>query len=76
MRSTPPGAVTLTPSLLTATTDTRHYVELADDLYRFHGVMMDSGQASSIHGTNEFITVESYEKSIAVARRMMELGSR
>jgi acetylornithine deacetylase/succinyl-diaminopimelate desuccinylase-like protein len=38
--------------------------------------MMDSGQASSIHGTNEFITVESYEKSIAVARRMMELGSR
>ena len=64
------------PSLLTATTDTRHYVELADDLYRFHGVMMDSGQASSIHGTNEFITVESYEKSIAVARRMMELGSR
>jgi carboxypeptidase PM20D1 len=66
----------VTPSLLTATTDTRHYVELADDLYRFHGVMMDSGQASSIHGTNEFITVESYEKSIAVARRMMELGSR
>ena len=70
-----PDAI-VTPSLLTATTDTRHYVELADDLYRFHGVMMDSRQTSSIHGTNEFITVESYEKSIAVARRMMELGSK
>jgi carboxypeptidase PM20D1 len=67
--------VLVTPSLLTATTDTRHYIDLADDLYRFHGMMMLSSQTSSIHGTDEFISIDSYEKTIAVARRMMELGS-
>ena len=70
-----PGAI-VTPSLLTATTDTRHYVDLVDNQYRFHGVLMASSQASSIHGTNEYVDVQSYEKSIAIARQMMELGAR
>jgi carboxypeptidase PM20D1 len=69
-----PQAV-VTPSLLTATTDTRHYVGLADNQYRFHGVLIESSQASSVHGTNEFITVESFNRSIAIAREMLRLGS-
>ena len=69
-----PEAV-VAPSLLTATTDTRHYVELAKDLYRFHGMLMDAGQASSIHGTDEYITIDSYEKVIAIAGAMLRLGS-
>jgi acetylornithine deacetylase/succinyl-diaminopimelate desuccinylase-like protein len=36
---------------------------------------MSAGQAGSIHGTDEYIAVDSYEKSIAVARAMMRLGS-
>jgi len=63
------------PSLLTATTDTRHYVDVADDLYRFHGMLIESAQATSIHGTGEYIEVESYMKFIAVARRMLQLAS-
>jgi len=70
-----PEAVVV-PSLLTATTDTRHYVDLAENHYRFHGVLMDASQANSIHGTDEYISVESYEKSIEVARQMLMLGSR
>lgn len=70
-----PGTV-ITPSLLTATTDTRHYIDLADNQYRFHGIMIASSQAKSIHGTDEYIAVDSYEKSIAVARQMMEIGAR
>lgn len=70
-----PGTI-VTPSLLTATTDTRHYVDLVDNQYRFHGVLMASSQVSSIHGTNEYVDVQSYEKSIAIARQMMELGAR
>jgi carboxypeptidase PM20D1 len=70
-----PGVV-VTPSLLTATTDTRHYIDLADNQYRFHGVMMTASQAKSIHGTNEYIDVDSYEKSIEVARNMMKIGAR
>lgn len=64
------------PSLLAATTDTRHYIDLARNQYRFHGVIMATGQVKSIHGTDEFIDVDSYEKSIAVAREMMTIGSR
>ena len=70
-----PEAV-VTPSLLTATTDTRHYIGLSDNQYRFHGVMMSASQASSIHGTNEFIDVRSYEKSILIAREMLRRGAR
>jgi carboxypeptidase PM20D1 len=69
-----PGVVVV-PSLLTATTDTRHYIEVADNLYRFHGMLVEAGQAKSIHGTNEYIDVASYEKTIEVARQMMTLGA-
>jgi carboxypeptidase PM20D1 len=64
------------PSLLVATTDTRHYTGVTDDLYRFHGVKLKATQAKSIHGTNEFIAMDSYIQSIEVARQMVVLGSR
>ena len=73
--STYPEALVV-PSLLTATTDTRHYDDLADNQYRFHGMLVSMGQAASIHGTNEYIDVLSYEKAITVARNMMHLGAR
>ena len=63
------------PSMLMAVTDTRHYIDLADDLYRFHGVEMTMAQVTSIHGTDEYVGVESYEKSIELARKMIELAA-
>jgi carboxypeptidase PM20D1 len=69
-----PEAVVI-PSLLVATTDSRHYVDLADDLYRFHGMELGFSQSSSVHGTNEYVTLDSYLKSIEVARHMIRLGS-
>jgi len=69
-----PDAVVV-PSLLTATTDTRHYIDIADNQYRFHGVIMAASQATSIHGTNEFLAVNSFEKSIEIARQMIQLGA-
>ena len=70
-----PDAV-VAPSLLMATTDTRHYIDLADNQYRFRGMMIASEQAQSVHGTNEFVTLESYLNSIAVARDMLQFGTR
>ena len=60
------------PSLLQATTDTRHYVDLAQDQYRFHGNSIDAAQARSVHGTNEYISEHSFNKAIAVARGMIK----
>lgn len=68
-----PDAVVL-PSLLTATTDTRHYIEMADNLYRFHGILINLEQSSTVHGTDEYISVESYLKSIDLAREMLQLA--
>ena len=68
--------ILVVPSLLIATTDTRHYIDLVDNQYRFHGVMMATSQAKSVHGTDEFIDVKSYENSIAVALQMLKIGSR
>jgi carboxypeptidase PM20D1 len=70
-----PEAVAV-PSLMVATTDTRHYIDLTDNQYRFQGMMVATSQARSIHGTNEYLDIESYEDSIEVARQMMKLGTR
>jgi len=69
-----PDAVVV-PSMLMAVTDTRHYIDLVDNQYRFHGVKMATSQATSIHGTDEYVDVDSYEKSIEIARLMIELGA-
>ncbi len=70
-----PEAVVV-PSLLVATTDTRHYIDLADDQYRFHGMLLESTQASSVHGSDEYIAIDSYLNTIAIARHAMRLGAR
>jgi carboxypeptidase PM20D1 len=68
--------VVVVPSMLIATTDTRHYIDLADNQYRFHGMKIATSQAASVHGTNEYIDVDSYEKTIDVAKQMLQLGAR
>ena len=69
-----PEAVVV-PSILMATTDTRHYIDLVDNQYRFQGVAVTSSQATSIHGTDEYVDVASYEKSIVIASKLIELAA-
>lgn len=64
------------PSLLVATTDSRHYTDVTDNQYRFHGIMVGASQANTIHGTNEYLGIESYKNAIAVARQMLWLTGR
>jgi acetylornithine deacetylase/succinyl-diaminopimelate desuccinylase-like protein len=35
-----------------------------------------ASQAASMHGTNEYIDIQSYEDAIEVTRKMMMLGTR
>ena len=73
IQSVYPDAV-IVPSLLQATTDTRHYVDLARNQYRFHGTQMKPEQTASIHGTDEYISIARLEKTVAVAAAMLRLG--
>jgi carboxypeptidase PM20D1 len=67
--------IVVAPSLLMATTDTRHYIDLADNHYRFHGNMIGMDQSASVHGTNEYVGVESFEKMVEIAVGMLRLGA-
>lgn len=70
-----PNAV-VTPSLLSGATDTRHYIDLVDNMYRYHGMLLASSQAKGVHGTDEYIGVESFEASIKIAKQMIQLGAK
>ncbi len=63
------------PTLLVATTDTRHYIDVADDIYRFHGAMIPMSATTGIHGTNEQIGVDSFERAVEIAVRMIRKGA-
>jgi carboxypeptidase PM20D1 len=69
-----PEAVVV-PSLLSGATDVRHYVDLADNHYRFHGVATQMADMSGVHGTDEKVGVESFENAIDIAVEMIRLGS-
>ena len=47
-----------------ANTDTRHYLELTDSVYRFMPSVLTPEDAKRIHGFNERISVQNYEKTI------------
>ena len=64
------------PSLLFATTDTRHYIDLADNQYRFHGAMVATADAKGVHGTDEQIGVESFRNAVRIAVLMLRDGAR
>lgn len=48
------------PYLVTATTDSKHYRDVAQSIYRFLPLRMDPGLLDTIHGVDERIGVQSY----------------
>lgn len=58
-----PGVVTV-PCLMTATTDSRHYGAISDDIYRFAPYWMKPGDGKRIHGVNERITVANLQQCV------------
>ena len=70
-RSVYPSAVVI-PMMMSATTDVRHYIERADNHYRFHGAIINVAQTVGIHGTDEKIAVDSFENAVEVAVKMLE----
>jgi carboxypeptidase PM20D1 len=56
--------VIVAPSLVVAATDTRHYEELADEVYRFLPVVLGPDDTRRIHGTDERIAIESYKDCV------------
>ena len=50
----------VSPFLVTATTDSRHYKDITDNIYRFVPMVLRPEDLNKIHGFNESISIENY----------------
>ncbi len=74
LQGTFPDTVVM-PSLVSGATDTRHYVGLADDMYRFHGISMTMAQTSGVHGTDEYVAVAAFNNMVAFNRKLLRISA-
>ena len=58
------GPIATAPFLTLQGTDSKHYVEMADDLYRFTPFVYESADLQRIHGTDERIDIETLARAI------------
>ena len=60
------------PGLMIAGSDTKHYVPISDNNYRFAPITIGSEDVAGIHGINERVQVAGYVKMIPYYVRLME----
>ncbi len=63
--------VVVAPALVIGATDSRHYQEVSDNIYRFLPVQITNEDLSRIHGQNERVSVENYKNAIRFYRQLI-----
>ena len=58
------GQLPVAPGLVNATTDSRYFAAIADDVYRFQPLVLSLREIEMIHGTNEHITLDNLRRMI------------
>ena len=58
-----PGIFTA-PSIVLATTDSRHYKDVSENIFRFVPIRINKSNLKTIHGTNERIKEEDFLKVV------------
>jgi len=58
--STTDNKLITTPFLFIAATDSRHYVDIAENVYRYIPLVLRQEDLNRIHGINERITLDNY----------------
>jgi carboxypeptidase PM20D1 len=66
-----PG-IQVAPFLTLGGTDSKHFVGVAEDVYRFAPLRFRPGLSEGVHGTNERIPVEDYLDMVRFYTRLME----
>ncbi|WP_150005872.1 M20 family peptidase [Iodidimonas muriae] len=62
----------IAPGLMVAATDSRHFTAVADDVYRFAPMRLNSEDLKRLHGTNERVSTENYLEMIRFYVRLIE----
>lgn len=63
------------PALLVGATDSRHYSELARNIYRFTPTELGPGDLSRIHGINERLSLSNYFRAVEFYGRLMQASA-
>ena len=66
-----PGCI-VTPYLMVQCSDSRHYRDLSNHVYRFSAMDMTAEERRSIHGNNEKIRLESIARAVEFYIRLMK----
>jgi carboxypeptidase PM20D1 len=64
--------VVVAPGLMVAGTDSRHYADIADNIFRFSPVRATTDDMKRFHGTNERLSIGGYADMIRFYRRLIE----
>jgi carboxypeptidase PM20D1 len=59
------------PFLFTAGTDTKHYREIADDIYRFTPFVQTQEDLAAVHSSNEHVSLENLERAVGFFQHLM-----
>ena len=63
--------VLVSPYLMVAGADAKHYQKISPNVYRFIPVRFNSEDLKRLHGTNERISVEGYQNTIRFYRQLL-----
>ncbi len=66
-----PGCI-VSPYLMVQCSDSRHYRDLSNHVYRFSAMDLTSAERKSIHGHNEGIRLETIQKAVEFYIRLMQ----
>ncbi len=59
------------PNLVIAATDSRHFGEISDNIYRFVPYHINENNINSFHGIDEHILIEDYEHAIQYYKQLI-----
>jgi carboxypeptidase PM20D1 len=65
----------IAPGLVIAGTDSRHYAEVAENVYRFQPILLTSEDLEMPHGLNERLSIENFDRMIRFYVALMEAGA-
>jgi len=63
------------PGLVLAGTDSRHYYEVAENVYRYQPILLGAEDLEMPHGLNERLSVDNLERMIRFYIGLMEAGA-
>ena len=69
------GEVVVTPGLMVAASDSRHYSKIADNAFRFNPLIVTQGDIAGFHGTNEKIASNNLANGVRTYMQILRLGA-